>query len=1210
MDIETLSNTANRLVFEKTGQHLSTLEKAVLQGALEHQSYKALATTTYRSAKTLKDIGAQLWQKLATVLDTPIKKSNVRAELERCIGRATSPCSASHPRRDWADAPEGHAFYGRQAELATLRHWILQDRCRLVAIAGMRGIGKTGLAVKLGMGGVGKTDLSLQLARGIQDEFDCVIWRSLLNAPSVHDILCDLIYFLSNYQLNELPETLDAKILLLLKCLKQQRCLLVLDNVESILLGRQSSQPAAAPSPLLSHAGRYREGHGGYGQLFQKIAEVSHQSCLLITSRESPKNLQTVAATHEKVQFFQLQGLDVKDAKKIFCTHESQPDQEVLTEEIIRFYDGNPLALNIIQKRIQSVFNGNIADFIAQDNLFFEDINELLEWHFLRLGKPEQEILYWLAINREPTLVSELKADCVAFDIQERVADILEALQLRLPINTSSSGFTLQPVIIEYLTVRLIQQLYREIHSESIDLLGRISLQKASAKTYVRETQHRLIVVPLIEQCLAKFGSQVTVVAQLNGLLQVIRQTADLCTGYAPANVLTLLCALEVDLTGYDFSGLSIRQAYLQDVELRRVNFSYADLSTARFNQSFGGIHSLAFCPEGKLLAAGDSKGRIHLLRRRDYQQVGLLMGHVSNLWVASVAFAKSHPWLVSGSFDKTIRLWDLRSGECLKILEGHSHWIWTVAISSDDRFIASGGDDCEVKIWDVNTGMCLHSLSDHDNWVWAVAFSPDGKTLATGSYDRTIRLWEVATGDCLAVLDGHDNSIWALSFSPDGRFLASGSLDYTVRLWNLQNQRCERVFAGHTKEVRAIAFEPDGTTIVSGSFDGTLKRWDITSGQCLATLTGHRVGIRTVAVSPDGQAIASGDHDAQSLRIWNPSSGHCLQALRGYTNWVWAVDIHPQRALIATGGLDGLIRLWCLETGTCVRILRGHDNWIWQVAFSHDGNTLVSCGDDETIRIWNLDSGTCLAILKGHRKGGVWAIAFKPQENSLVSAGQDGTLRFWDLQTTEQLQVIQAHDNWVWSVNFTSQHDLLASCSDDGTIRLWDTLTYQVRGTITASGSKILSLAWVESDFLVVSGHDDGMIRLWDVATQQLVRVFSGHQGWVLSLAFNPDDKTLMSGAQDNTIRVWQLNTGECLRVLTAHQGWVTSIALAGQNNLFVTGSADATVRIWDLGTQQCLRKIQLPLPYDGMNISHATGLTASQKANLQSLGAVLNHA
>ncbi|MEM1292809.1 MAG: NB-ARC domain-containing protein [Cyanobacteria bacterium P01_H01_bin.162] len=1209
MDIETLSNTANRLLFEKTGQHLSTLEKAVLQGALEHKPYKALAATTYRSARTLKDVGAQLWQKLAIVLDTPIKKSNVRAELERCVSLTASPLSSPQPRRDWADAPEGNAFYGRQAELATLRQWILQDRCRLVAIVGMRGIGKTGLAVRLGMGGVGKTDLSLQLARGIQDEFDCVIWRSLLNAPTIHDLLCDLIYFLSNHQPNELPETLDAKLLSLLKCLKQQRCLLVLDNVESILLGSQSSQPAAAPSTLLSHAGRYREGYDGYGQLFQKIAEVSHQSCLLITSRESPKNLQTVATTQEKVRFFQLQGLDIKDAKKIFCTNQSLLEQEVLSEKIIRFYDGNPLALNIIQKRIRSVFDGNIANFLAQDNLFFEDINELLEWHFLRFDESEQEILYWLAINREPTLVSELKADCISFDIQERMADILEALQLRLPINTSSSGFTLQPVIIEYLTVRLIQQLQQEIQSGSIDLLGRISLQKASAKTYVRETQHRLIVVPLIERCLATFGSQVAVVAQLDRLLPVIRQTSDLCTGYAPANVLTLLCALEIDLTGYDFSGLSIRQAYLQDVELRHVNFSYSDLSTAKFNQSFGGIHSLAFCPEGKLLAAGDSKGRIHLLRRRDYQQVGLLAGHFANLWVASVAFAKSHPWLVSGSFDKTIRLWDLQSGECLKILEGHSHWIWAVAISPDDRFIASGGDDCQVRIWDVNTGMCLHRLSDHDNWVWAVAFSPDGKTLATGSYDRTIRLWEVETGDCLAVLEDHENSVWALSFSPDGRFLASGSLDYTVRLWNLQEQRCQQVFIGHTKEVRAIAFEPDGAAIVSGSFDGTVKRWDIESGQCLDTLTGHRAGIRTVAVSPDGQTIASGDHDAQSLNIWSTSTGHCLQALRGYTNWVWSVDINPQRALIATGGLDGLIRLWSLETGNCVRVLSGHNNWIWQVAFSPDGNTLASCGDDETTRIWNLDSGTCLATLKGHRKGGVWAIAFKPQENSLVSAGQDGTLRFWDLKTTEQNQTIQAHDNWIWSVGFASQHHLLASCSDDGTIKLWDTLTAQVRGTLTASGRKILSLTWIESDFLLASGHDDGMIRLWDMTTQQLVRVFEGHQGWIMSLAFNPDDKTLMSGAQDNTIRVWQLNTGECLRVLTAHQGWVTSIALADQNNLFVTGSTDETVRIWDLGTQQCLRTIQLPLPYDGMNISYATGLTDSQKANLQSLGAVLNN-
>lgn len=1225
MDISEAIGIADKILSAHLGQHLSDIERAVLRGSLQKLKYEVIGNETYQSYKYVKDIGSRLWRKLSIALDgEEVKKSNIQAVLERHRSSLSNKVQQSPQPNftDWADAPEIESFLGRHFELDTLRRWTLQDRCRLIAIVGMGGVGKTGLTLKLGRGGLGKTNLSLRLARGIQHEFSCVIWRSLLNAPAVDDTLRDLIYFISQQQETNLPETLDAKILLLLTYLKRQRCLLILDNIESILIGHSPDPAQSTNLPDTSQAGHYRKSYEGYGQLFQTLGEVPHQSCLILTSREKPKNLQTLTYDHKKVRFFQLQGLEKEDAIALFRQNERLLASDDALAEIVRFYEGNPLALKLVIKRVLTIFDGDISTFRSQENPFFGDINELLDWHFRRLSLSEKEVLYWLALNREPTPVSILKKDCLSIELKDTITDILDALQLRLPINITASGFTLQPVIIEYLTEKLIKLIAEEILSGKLDLLNRICLQKGLAKTYICKAQNRLVVQP-IAQRLCRASGQSIAIHQLDSTLSLIKATPALQSGYATGNLITLYSALRADLTGYDFSHLTIRQTNFQGISLKEVNFSFADLSTAVFTQSFGGVHSITFSPDNQHFAIGDSKGQIHILRRSDNQQVSLLTGHALNLWITSLAYFPTGPLLASSSFDTTVRIWNTDTKTCLQVLAGHTQWVWSVAVSPDGRQVASGSDDCTIRLWNVDTGDCLHQLIGHANWVWAVAFSPDGKMLASGSYDHTIRLWDIETGDCLHTLKGHQKSVWSLAFSPNGKLLVSGSLDHTIRIWDMATQQCTKTLTGHSKEVRSVAFAPQGDYVVSGGFDGTIKRWDVSTGQCLSTFSGHRAGVRTVAMSPDGLALASGDH-SQSLRLWDPVSGHCLQSLEGHTDWVWSVEISPDQQVIASGGLDGIIRLWCLRTGECVQRLEGHGNWIWQVAFSPDGKTLASCGDDETIKLWNLESGRCLKTLKGHQDGGVWAIDFDQSGNILISGGQDGTVRFWSLNhyslrgdnpqshslqgssvDTINIQAVKAHENWIWSVDFNHDSSCFASCSDDGTIKLWDTKTANLLRTFAVGGRKILSLQWINTQNVLAIGHDDGSITLWQVSNGRQVKVLYGHQYWVLTLAFDVTSSILVSGAQDSTARIWDINTGECLGILTGHKSWVTSVDVNVANNIIVTGSADGTIKIWDFKEKYCLRTIRLLSPYDDMIITGAVGLTTSQRESLTLLGA-----
>lgn len=201
------------------------------------------------------------------------------------------PLQAAKSRQDWGEAVELSAFYGRTEELDILEQWVISDRCRLIAL--------------LGMGGIGKTSLSIKLAQKIQDNFDYVIWRSLSNAPLIQDILADIIKFLSNQQETNLPEEVGARISLLITYLQKQRCLLILDNAESILQGDND-------------AGQYRSGYELYGNLIQRIGNTNHQSCLILTSREKPGEVASSEGETSPVRSFQMPGLKAVDGEEIF----------------------------------------------------------------------------------------------------------------------------------------------------------------------------------------------------------------------------------------------------------------------------------------------------------------------------------------------------------------------------------------------------------------------------------------------------------------------------------------------------------------------------------------------------------------------------------------------------------------------------------------------------------------------------------------------------------------------------------------------------------------------------------------------------------------------------------------------------------------------------------------------------------------------------
>lgn len=1098
----------------------------------------------------------------------------------------------------WGDAPDIPVFFGREQELFTLENWVIKDQCRLIGV--------------LGMGGIGKTYISLKVSQKIKNQFECIIWRSLLNAPNLNTVLTELLQFISNQNISIMPETIDAKMLLLLEYLHQKKCLIILDNAETLL----------DKGKLL---GQYRKGYENYGYLFNKVGTVPHQSCLLFTSRELPQTVQNLSGNHKPVRLLQLKGLKYSESKKLFMEIDSSfSSNEADWKKLIEWYYGNPLALELVARHIQRVFEGNITNFLTEGKLIFgeplidgyphdrDDLHKLLDWHFQRLSEEEQEVMFWLAINREAVSISQLRQDLVSATSKKNLPQTLDSLQFKIPLEKrlyeSNNYLSLQPMLIEYMTEKIINCVCDEINQGQPKLLNLYAILKSNAKDYIRESQKTALLYPLQQLLIECLVSSQGIIDKLNKILDKCHQYPSQKPGYLTGNIINLLRFIGVSLEGYDFSNLFVWQADLQDIELHNVDFSYVNFSECLFTQPFGGIHATAFSFDGKFFAIGDSKCQIRLFTTQDRKPIKTFS--TKGWWIAALAFSPCGKKIVSSNYTHIIQIWDIETGK-FQNLEGHTQTIWTVTFHPSLPIIASGSDDCTIRIWDSNTGECLKILQGHENWVLDVKFSKDSTILASGSFDRTIKFWNIESGQCLKTLQGHQDAVWSVSWSPDGRLLASSGFEKIIRVWDTLTENCVHTLPGHTKEIKTVSISPNGQIIASGSFDKSIRLWNLKNGECLKILSGHLAPIRSLNFSPDGQTLVSGDNE-QTVKFWNIKTRECIQTWHGYINWIWSISISPDGQYIASGHLDRNIRVWDIQTGKCIKKLSGHTSWIWSVVFSPDGRYIASSSEDETIKIWNLNTGEIEINLKPETDdyhGIASAIAWSFDGEVIACSYQNRTIKIWELRT-KTWEVLSGDMLWSWSLAFSPKNgfndgQILVSADHDTTLKVWDIKTKKCINTLSGHTNKVQAIAFHPHGQYVVSGSEDCVLKVWDIESGECVKTLEGHMDWIWSVAWSSNGQFIASAGKDTIIKVWDAKTGSCLLTLKGHTDTIRSLAFTPNSQILVSASKDGTIKLWNMITGECINTLNNAPPYEGMKITGVTGLTDMQKETLIVLGA-----
>jgi WD40 repeat protein/transcriptional regulator with XRE-family HTH domain len=1076
---------------------------------------------------------------------------------------------------DWEEAVDVPAFFGREAELATLQQWLLGDRCRLVAL--------------LGLGGIGKTSLAILLARQLAEQFDAVVFRSLRNALPPAELLDGLILRLSEQQVTPLP-TFYQKLGQLVLLLRERRCLLILDNFETVM-----TEGVAA--------GQFRAGFADYAILLQRLAESAHQSCVVLTSREKPALLGPLEGQTAPVRTLTLTGVDVAASRAILADRGVFGDAAAWAG-LAHLYGGNPLALKLASEPIRELFGGDLAAFLAAGDAFFNGVGHLLEQQIARLSPLEADALTWLAIARTPLSLHVLQAASIlAVGLRERL-QALESLRRRflIELGAQPGSFTLQPVVLEFVTARLITLIHDEIVAAAPHMLCHFAILQATAPAYLQDVQRRVILEPLREQLALSFGPPDSgLETQLRAILAHLRTRSRLEQGYGAGNILSLVLQRQSELHGWDFSHLNVWQAAAIGAELYAVDFRGADLTGSRFTEPFPLMYGVAFRPDGQLLAGAGADGDIRLWHPASGQLMRRLRGHRAP--VMQVAWSPDGRLLASAGADQTLRLWDGTSGTSLALLEGHTDVVTDLAWRSDGAFLASSGADTTIRIWEVATGQAVMSLHGHSGNVLSVAWNDNGTMLISAGLDGTIRLWEATTGTALMVLEAA-TGIVSFALSPDGKMLVSSGKEGMLQIWSFPDCSLLYSVAAHEQRVRTLSWHPDGRQLVSSSFDQTLKVWDVALDappRCRATLAGPHGSIFSVAWSPDGDTLAVSDVREQVL-LWSAERQQLLRRLQGYSSNINALAFVDPANLFSAGS-SRIIERWDVERQSVQTRLRGHIDHISALAISPDGRLLASAGVDALVLLWETASGQLLASLRSHVSN-VVALAWRPDGRLFASGGVDARIRLWSPLSLQPLDMLDAHIGIVQALAFSPDGAMLASAGADRTVRLWDVARRAVVITHAIHTGSVRTVAWSPNGETLASAGDDRSVCLWTQAIAQEPVLLHGHGAAVLALAWAPSGAFLVSGDAAHVLWVWEADGRPRVR-LESGVGAIRAVAISPDGLTLACAGASGTIELWDLLTQTRQTTLRPPGPFARTRIDGASGLTEAQREALQALGA-----
>jgi WD40 repeat protein/tRNA A-37 threonylcarbamoyl transferase component Bud32 len=605
-------------------------------------------------------------------------------------------------------------------------------------------------------------------------------------------------------------------------------------------------------------------------------------------------------------------------------------------------------------------------------------------------------------------------------------------------------------------------------------------------------------------------------------------------------------------------------------------------------------VFAVAFSPDGKRLAIGSNlkPEYLSIWDPESGAKVESLSGHTDA--VLCIDWSKDGKRLLTGSYDYSVRLWDLASGQSVRYLQ-HDDWVMSVALSPDGQRFVSGSKDRTAIVWQSDQPGSGSPFLGHLGQVLAVAFSPDGKLVASGGDDGTILIWrpeKLAQQDLTELIDksretlasivdvemsGSNEAVRSLAFSADGTRLLSGGNDNVVRLWDLSARTPAKEFRGHEGRVAAAAFTPDGGQIISAGNDQLVKVWSIAGYAEIKTLgarvlEGHRDSILAAQFSPLGGMVVSASRDRRAIAWDLTGQTPPREFTEGHEYLAAAAIFLPGADRIATSAIDNSTRIWSAKEGLQIKKLSGTGTHA-SIAVAPDAKRLYTGSVDKTVRVWDYD-GNEFDPIEGF-VADVTALAVSPDEKTLLTGDAIGICRLIDLATGKELWESRSHTRGITSVAFVPGQEVVLTASTDQSVAVRNRETgEEFLRRVFKHPKPVTGLAVSRDGTRAVTACGDEAVRVWDVAASKELREIECGSA-PTSVAISPDGKLMLVVTANQQVRMWGLESGEELSADDGSQGPLLDFAKQGisvwsadfaEDGLKILAVGGAEAHLWDL--------------------------------------------